>query len=145
MTDRFTVFRRVSIGLTVLGLAVAAYLTWTHFTNSAVQCFGGSKGCDIVQESSYSSIGPVPVALLGLLAYLFILFILLIEERRGPLAEHAPLVLFGVTLVGVAYSAYLTYLELFVILAICQYCVTSALIMAALFGIAAYRVLATPQ
>src|SRR5690348_5583965 len=104
MADRFAVLRRVSIGLTVLGLLVAGYLTWTHYTNTSVQCLGGSNECDTVQQSIYSSVAGIPVALLGLLAYIFIMGVLLVEERGGRLSEHAPLILFGATLVGVAYS-----------------------------------------
>jgi len=141
MTSRITLLRRISIGLTVLGLLVAAYLTWTHYSHSSVQCIGGSNECDVVQSSSYSSVAGFPVALLGLLGYIAILGLLLAEEKGGRLAENAPLLLFGLTLIGVAYSAYLTYLELAVIHAICQYCVTSAIIMTILFGIAAYRTL----
>lgn len=141
MTARITLLRRISMGLGVLGLLVAGYLTWTHYSNSSIQCIGGSNECDIVQASSYSTIAGFPVALLGLIGYIAILGLLLIEEEGGRLAENAPLLLFGLTLIGVAYSTYLTYLELAVIHAICQYCVTSAIIMTALFGIAIYRIL----
>lgn len=140
MTAHFMLLRRISIGLAVLGLLVAGYLTWTHYANASVQCIGGSNECDIVQSSSYSMIAGFPVALLGLIGYVMILGLLFLEEKGGRLAENAPLLLFGLTLVGVAYSAYLTYLELAVIGAICQYCVASAILMTALFGIATYRV-----
>ena len=139
MTAHITLLRRISIGLAVAGLLVAGYLTWTHYSNSSVQCFGGSNECDVVQSSAYSSVAGIPVALLGLVGYILILGLLLVEEKGGRLAENAPLLLFGLTLVGIAYSAYLTYLELAVIRAICQYCVASAILMAALFGVAVYR------
>lgn len=144
MARQFELLRRISIALAILGILVAGYLTWADLTKSEVVCIG-SNGCGIVQNSSYSSVAGIPVALLGLVGYVAILGLLLLEYRGGQLADNTPLILFGLTLLGVAYSAYLTYLELFVILAICLYCVASAVIMAALFGIAVYRVLTPAQ
>jgi uncharacterized membrane protein len=145
MEQQVKLLRRISIVLSILGILVSAYLTWTHFANTSVQCIGGSHGCDDVQQSVYSSIAGIPVALLGLFGYIAILGLLLIETKQGLLANNAPLLLFGCTLAGVAYSIYLTYLELFVIHAICQWCVASAVIMAGLFGISTYRVIKTTQ
>ncbi|MEJ2149476.1 MAG: vitamin K epoxide reductase family protein, partial [Chloroflexota bacterium] len=65
-------------------------------------------------------------------------------ETNAEWAAVTPMLAFGLTLVGTLYSAYLTYLELFVIFAICPYCVTSAVIMVALFGLALYRLLQAP-
>src|SRR5512139_1434565 len=107
MTERLTLLRRISIGLAAIGIFVAGYLTWTKLTHSSVQCVGGSTACDTVNSSPYASIAGVPVALLGLLAYIAILGLLVIEEKGVRLAENAPLLLFGMTLIGFAYSAYL--------------------------------------
>ncbi|MGW8180364.1 MAG: vitamin K epoxide reductase family protein, partial [bacterium] len=75
-----------------------------------------------------------PVALLGLVAYTTLFALTLL---RGHVAEHLdnyiPLAIFGISFIGVLYSAYLTYLELFVIYAICRWCVSSALIITAIF------------
>ncbi len=136
---RSVIFRRISIGLAILGILIAGYLTWIHYSRSAIYCVGGSAGCDIVQQSRYSNIGGVPVALIGLVGYLAILGIFLLEEIRGPLSESGPLLVFAFSLIGTLYSAYLTYLELFVIGAICQYCVTSAIIMILIFASSVYR------
>jgi uncharacterized membrane protein len=96
----------------------------------------GSNGCDIVQQSIYSTIAGLPVAILGLVGYSVILALLLLEQKGGHGLRHIPLILFGVTLIGAAYSIYLTYLEIFVLFAICEYCAASAIIMLALFGFA---------
>ena len=53
MTGNDTLLRRISMGLAVIGLLIAGYLTWTHFTNTSVQCIGGSTGCEDVQNSPY--------------------------------------------------------------------------------------------
>jgi uncharacterized membrane protein len=118
------------IGLLALaGIGVSGYLTWTHLTNQAVAC-GQSPDCDIVQQSAYSEVAGVPVALFGLLAYVALAGLAFAYGRLSEaLAEYVPLGLFGISLAGVLYSAYLTYLELFVIRAICRWCVASAAIL----------------
>lgn len=138
--NRDVMLVRVSIGLSIVGLLISGYLTWAHYAQTSVVCIG-SSGCDTVQRSTYATITGIPVALLGILGYLSILGFLLLGQARGPLASYSPLITFGLCLIGAAYSLYLTYLELFVILAICQYCVASALIMLALSGLSTYRVL----
>jgi uncharacterized membrane protein len=141
MSNRFSQFRRIAMALTIPGIIIAAYLTWTHFSNTGIYCVGGSGGCDIVQQSQYSAVAGIPVALLGLIGYLVILAVFILEETQGPLSENGPILAFAFTLTGFLYSAYLTYLELFVIFAICQYCVASASIMAIIFGISIYRLI----
>ena len=95
---------------------------------------GGSAGCEVVQTTRYSEILGVPVAALGLAGYADLL--------TSALLRGEGMVLFGlfVTLVGVLFSGYLTWLELFVIEAICQWCVASAVQMAGSLLFAAFRV-----
>ncbi len=144
MSDTLNIsLRRISIGLTVLGIVVAGYLTFLHLTDSSALC-NGFGGCDAVRQSRYSEVAGIPVALIGLFGYLAILAVLLTEELDGPLAAQALILTFGLTLVGTLYSLYLTYLELFVIAAICPYCIASAVIMIVIFGFALYRVLRMP-
>jgi uncharacterized membrane protein len=125
--------------LTLVGLAIAGYLTYVHYEGIAPVCSTG--GCERVQASSYAEIGPIPVALLGLLGYLLILGSLLV---RGDVGRALT---FMLSLTGLAFSLYLTYLELFVIDAICQWCVASAVVMTALLITATIRLLrpATPD
>ena len=119
--------------LALAGIGVSGYLTWAHLANQSVAC-GQSQGCDIVQQSVYSEIAGIPIALFGLLAYLA-LFILTLLRGYGPesFEGYIPLAIFGISLIGVLYSAYLTYLELFVIYAICRWCVSSAVIITVIF------------
>ena len=119
--------------LTLAGLGIAAYLTWVHYEGISPVCTSG--GCERVQASSYSEIGSVPVALLGLIGYVAIGLSLLF---RGDLGRALTFLL---TLIGFGFSLYLTYLELFVIDAICQWCVASAVVMTALLVTAAIRLL----
>ena len=134
----------LTLGLALIGILVAAYLTWSHLTNDTVLCAEGG-GCDQVRQSTYAEIRGIPVALIGLLGYLIILVALLAERYYPPLAEHSLTLAFGLSLVGTLYSAYLTYLELFVIHAICPYCVASAIIMLSIFILAVYRLSAVQQ
>ncbi|MEA2404458.1 MAG: hypothetical protein QOE08_1105 [Thermoleophilaceae bacterium] len=124
MSDR-TLRRAVAV-LALLGVAVAAYLTWVHYAGTKPLCVAGGGGCERVQTSDYAKLAGVPVALIGLLGYLAILASLWLRGE-AQLVGGALL-----ALTGFGFSAYLTYRELFTIDAICQWCVVSAALMTAL-------------
>lgn len=119
-------WRVITAILVVCGIAVAAYLTVVHYDTGALVCTVGD--CHAVQTSKYSSVGPIPVALLGLGMYLTIGAISLVRWRRPDLSATLTMASFAIVLAGVIYAAYLSYLELAVINAVCQWCVLSALI-----------------
>ena len=121
--------------LTLLGLGVAGYLTYLHYSGSEIPCLKGG-GCETVQHSIYSKLAGIPVALIGLLGYVAILASLL-----APKGETTRLATMVFTLVGFGFSAYLTSRELFSIHAICVWCAGSALIMTLLFGLAVWQFL----
>lgn len=130
--------RLFSYALAGIGAAVSAYLTWVKFAHVEVFC-GGSNQCETVANSRYAEIAGIPIALLGLGAYLLIIALLFIEGRAEFWRQNSPLIIFGMTLVGTLYSAYLTYLEFAVIHAVCPYCVVSAIAMTLLFVISVVR------
>lgn len=116
--------------LALLGLGIAAYLSYVAlFRETQVFCTGLGD-CRKVQTSAYARILGVPVAVLGLGMYAAL--VVLIASRLR-LRERSPRVLvvwtFTLALAGTLYSGYLTYLELFHIDAICEWCVTSAAIV----------------
>lgn len=117
--------RTVLLVLAVLGLLISAYLTWTHFAGLAPICTGGGEGCETVQSSRYAVLLGVPVALLGLIAYGGLIISAALWGQAGIYLG------FLISLVGTLFSAYLTYLEIFVIGALCQWCLASAAIMPA--------------
>jgi uncharacterized membrane protein len=119
--------------LAVVGALISAYLTWSYLQGIAPVCVGGSSGCETVQTSRYAEILGVPVASLGFLAYACLLGSALIQDERAAL--------FGlfVALAGTLFSAYLTYVELFVIQAFCQWCVANAALMVASLLLTALR------
>jgi uncharacterized membrane protein len=117
---------RVVLGvLAAAGLLISVYLTWVHLARVAPVCVGGIGGCETVQSSRYATVLGVPVSVLGLVGYTGLLFSAVL---RGELGVYLG---FLIALVGTLLSAYLTYLEVFVIHAICQWCVASAAIIVA--------------
>lgn len=127
-----TRLRAAMLGLSALGVGVAAYLTYVHYAGLTPVCATG--GCEQIQTSSYALLAGVPVALLGLLTYGLIAGLLAV--RDDPAGRAAVL---GAAAIGSAFSAYLTYRELFTIKAVCSWCVASAVIMAALVTLATLR------
>ena len=122
---RYTAPRILLLVLAVLGVVISAYLTWTHYAGLTLVCTGSGEGCETVQSSRYASLLGIPVALLGLIAYGGLVFSAALWRETG--------IYLGllISLVGTLFSAYLTYLEIFVIGALCQWCLASAAIMVA--------------
>jgi uncharacterized membrane protein len=124
-TRRYGAPRVALLVLAVLGVLISAYLTWTHFAGLTPICTGSGEGCQTVQSSRYASVLGIPVALLGLIAYGGLIFSTVLWRETGIFLG------FLISLVGTLFSAYLTYLEIFVIGALCQWCLASATIMVA--------------
>ena len=122
--------------LTIVGLAVALYLTYVETTNTQAVC-GPVGNCNEVQASPFAKLfGVLPVGLLGAVGYVAILVAWGVGRyARGSWAQAARFAVLGMALFGVLFSIYLTYLELYVIRAVCAWCVTSAVIMAALLAL----------
>jgi len=117
--------------LAVAGLGVSSYLTYTHFAEATIVC-GGLGNCNLVNNSEYAELAGIPVALLGALNYLTLIGLALVWLWWRPSGLAWPLMAFwGLSLFGTLYSAYLTYVEVFVLEAICVYCVASASIILA--------------
>ena len=127
-TGRRTIVMAV---LALAGLGISAYLTSVHYADAAPVCAVG-HGCQTVQDSKYAEMAGIPVALIGLAGYVAILASLLVRGDNGRLLRVA------LTGFGFAFSVYLTYLELFRIEAICQWCVGSAVVMTGLFALAVF-------
>jgi uncharacterized membrane protein len=123
-----------AVVLAVIGLGVASYLTYVHYEGIKPAC-GIGGNCVKVQTSEWSKLAGIPVAVLGLVGYVLILASLFVESEEGRMAGAL------IALVGFGFSAYLTYRELFTIHAICEWCVSSAVIMTALAVITVTRLL----
>jgi uncharacterized membrane protein len=134
--------RIAMVVLTVIGLGVASYLTYVHYAGIAPGlCVGGRhSSCAEVQSSTYSKVAGVPVALIGLIGYVAILGTLLVPE-----SENSRLATAGLILGGWGFSVYLTYREIFSLEKICEWCLSSAIIMTILVVLAVWRFLRGPD
>lgn len=122
--------------LSVIGVAVAGYLAFVEVNQVEAVC-GPVGNCNAVQESLYATLfGFLPVGVLGLLSYLGIILLWLLDQLKLERAGRSiDLMLWGITLLGLLFSIYLTFLEPFVIGATCLWCLSSAIIMTGLFMI----------
>jgi uncharacterized membrane protein len=111
-----------------VGAAVAGYLTYVHYRPAALICTGGG-GCETVQESSYAELAGIPVALLGLCAYLVVLALVAWD---APVARTLSA---GVALAGVGFAVYLVALQAFVIDAWCVWCLVNDLVVVPLLAL----------
>lgn len=124
-----------SVLLSVIGLAISLYLTYIYTANKMAICLTGG-GCDTVQHSPYAWIMGIPIPTLGAGAYVLLILLGILAWGESERQESWLLAFFGVSMVGLLFSAYLTYLELFVIHAICSWCVISAVIQLLVFVLA---------
>jgi uncharacterized membrane protein len=105
------------------GAVLAAYLTSAHYSDGSLVCpIGG--GCETVQESEYAEIAGVPVAVLGLGAYVVLLALVLWDSPTARLAAAA------LAFVGLMFSAYLLVIQAFVLDAFCVWCLVNDLLIA---------------
>ncbi|MGZ6346378.1 MAG: vitamin K epoxide reductase family protein [Anaerolineales bacterium] len=136
-------FYWATFGLGCLGFLDSTYLLIYKLTNIPSMCLGAG-GCHNVNFSPYSQIGGIPVSVFGMVAYFVIAGILVLEPRLMIAQENGSLAIFGISLAGVAFSAYLTWLEIYVIHAICPFCVASAVIISLIFILAIIRLIKQP-
>ena len=126
-------YRQAIALLALVGLFVALYL-WLHALGFGGPIKCGTGECETVQTSQYAVLFGLPVAFYGVVGYLAILIVALVALRPAALLEPKwNQVLVGLATVGLLFTAYLTYLELFVIHAICRWCVGSAIIITAIW------------
>lgn len=129
MRKQRTIFLIISV-LAFLGSLVSAYLVNLHFSPSehAFCNINDYFNCDLVNKSSYAVFLGIPVAILGLLAYLT-LFVFSIMAYRGRAVAWIVTYMSIFSLGGLIFSFYLTYVELFIIEAICIFCVIQQIII----------------
>jgi uncharacterized membrane protein len=120
-----------------LGAAIAGYLTYLHYTDGRIAC--PTSGCETVQSSSYAEMLGVPVALLGLVAYVAILAALAWPREAGRwLALSA-------AVAGTLFSAYLIVVQAYEIGAFCLWCLASDAVVTAIAALAFLRVRAADR
>lgn len=113
-----------------VGFLDSLFLTINHYSGSELNC-NIASGCELVTSSVYSMIGPVPVALLGVAYYLFVIFmiILYLDTRNKKVLRYVG----WFTVTGFVMSLYFLFIQAFVLNAFCQYCLVSAATSTTLF------------
>lgn len=124
--------------LAVVGLLDSLYLSYVKLFSGGI-CVAGT-GCEIVNGSVYSSFAGIPIAVLGAAAYITMLVVLWLEPQVDFFEMNGSMIVFGLSFFGVLYSAYLTYLELYVIHAICPFCVLSAVVLVLMLVLSGLRI-----
>jgi uncharacterized membrane protein len=119
--------------LAVAGIGVASYIAIAEGGGDAPKCLIGGGGCETVSQSRYSDIAGINVAVFGIFGYTMLLAA---SIAPGDIGRFGGLF---TAMIGFGFSVYLTYLELFVIDAICQWCIASAVLMALSLAVAAAR------
>jgi uncharacterized membrane protein len=123
---------RIALGaLSLAGVGVTVYLLWARWSSAELLC--STSGCETVQNSSYSDVLGVPVALVGLVGYVLLGLTAL---RVDPLARAAGA---GLALIAVVFAAYLLVIQIAVIDAVCDWCLTSDAITAAIMVVVLLR------
>lgn len=125
--------------LSVIGLIVAYFLTLFHAGKLVSICTpNGWEDCGKVSGpgAPYASLGPIPVAVIGLTGYAVIFLVIWGRDWWAPLAANLRELIVGLTGVAFLFSLALTALEVFVIHALCRYCLVSATIVTIMFVLA---------
>lgn len=139
-TQSWLTLRNVSLILVALGIIVSGYLTYVKATDAAMVCIVNSVfDCHTVQNSVYSRLMGIPIAYLGLLTYLVLGALLVLENRVTFLREYGTIIIFGITLFAWLYSMWLVYLQIFRIQALCPWCLAHETIMTILFIVSGLR------
>jgi uncharacterized membrane protein len=126
--------RAASAAVALIGLGIATYLTIVHYSGGAPVC-AIAHGCETVQRSSYAKVAGVPVALTGLFGYVAVLVSLTRDGEDWRLATAF------LSLAGLGFSLWLTWVEVGILHAVCIWCVGSAICMATLAALSVGRVM----
>lgn len=122
--------------LSLVGFLISLYL-WLHAIGVVGELKCGTGSCEVVQASTYARIAGVPVAFFGVVGYVALVVTALAGLQPSFLGRRGPSVLlFAMATAGLLFTAYLTYLEAFVIEAWCRWCLGSAVIIALVWVVA---------
>ena len=133
MSDRS--LRLAAVALSLLGIGIAGYLSWARAAGESLACPISGGGCETVQQSSYSELAGIPVAYLGLAAYVVLLVLLAWDSETARAAAAV------VALSGAAFALYLLIVQLAVIDAVCVWCLASDVTIGLLAAVATWRLL----
>jgi uncharacterized membrane protein len=117
----------------IIGLLDSGYLSYVKLTQAELYCTPGLGDCAAVNASQWSHLFGIPVAYLGFATYLAVLLLILFGKKIRIVAPYQEYLFFFITLVGILFSGYLTFIEAAVLHTYCQWCVLSAAMISILF------------
>jgi uncharacterized membrane protein len=136
VSDRL--LRLALLVVSAAGIAVSAYLTYVHYRPAALICTAAG-GCETVQDSKYAVLAGLPIAVLGMVAWIAALALTIWSS------ELARTLTVALAIGALAFSAYLVILQLFVIDAICVWCMANDLVLVPLLTVFALLRLRSPS
>jgi len=122
------------LAVSLVGVALTAYLSWTSWSGGSVQGCSEGSGCDLVLSSRWATLLGLPTAFWGLLSYLALAGTAFVRR-----ADQQWRLAWTMAFFGVLYSAYLTTISLTVLGATCPYCLTSLALMTAIFALVTFQ------
>ncbi len=139
-TSRFQLTaKHIALVLVVVGLLISGYLSYVKFLDVPIICSENQTfSCSTVQASRWSTLLDIPIAYLGFGLYLLIGSLLLLEDSTDFLAEYGRLLIFTLGIIGWLFSMWLVYIQAFIILAFCQWCLAHEFNFTLLFGVIIY-------
>lgn len=126
-----------SLVLAITGLLLSAYLTYVHYEPGALVC--GTGGCEVVQQSKYSEMFGIPIAIFGLIMFAALIAMVVIRELRPEYDDVVSTLILTMLVTALLYWAYLTYIELYVLYAVCQWCVATSIATVLLLVVEGFR------
>lgn len=123
----------------VIGILVSGYLAYVKLFHVTIYCTPGLGNCETVNSSRYSMLFGIPLGVWGLIGYIALFLLITFGRKIHFISENVDLTVFAISLAGFLFSIYLTALELFVIKAICQWCILSAVMMTLIFIASVFR------
>lgn len=130
----------IALILVAVGLVISGYLSYVKILNVPIICSENQTfSCGVVQASKWSRLGNIPIAYLGFALYCIIGILLLFEKRIAFLQDNGRVIAFILGLIGWLFSMWLVYIQAFVILAFCQWCLAHEFTFTLLFGVILFR------
>lgn len=130
----------ISLVMVLIGIIISGYLSYTKLTDTSLVCLESDTiSCDVVQNSVYARLAGIEIAYLGLLAYLTLGGLLLLEDRIAFLRDYGRMLVFGATLFAFLYAVWLIYVQAVLLAAFCMWCLGHEVTMTLLFIVSALR------
>lgn len=121
------------LALSLAGLITSVYMTYAHYESAGLCRLAKSSSCDIVNKSEFSEIFSIPVPFIGIAGYLALALASLLKLINAPLFKGLNFPIFVMALTGFGFTLYLKFIEIFVLHAICQLCLVSAVAITFIF------------